>query len=396
MNITNINNDYMNLIKSFVRNWCDRYCINYDSCLGKAEELLDVVEIKTILGTRVVEGNREYIERAAEVLGTTVEAIVKLDSNKLNTYYEKYAYFRLYPEALKEYNEQFEKQNKDYPLDAKDITKKIVAYSKQYEGFMPGIYHKDATITKLMIEGHIITSFSEAKELWKSYIEMVERVQELFYKALLSNKLTKEEINEYNLLVSALNVTECIMEPSKMLHYSLLEKLIKVYQEEEYKEFYSFARINLGLFSEEKIYPWCFKETISDKNIIQKYINIHPVINGILAKEYLRKYAMKAKCFYCSFEWSDAPGIKTGYEDVIGNLDIRERTEIYLPKEESEISNYADECELLRKFASPPNMGGITMPERELPYQHYYDIKSSQHLERLNNRLGACGGACHE
>ena len=227
-------------------------------------------------------------------------------------------------------------------------------------------------------------------------MEMVERVQELFYKVLSSNKLSKEEINEYNILVSALNVTECIMGPSKMLHYSLLEKLIKVYQKEGYKDFYSFARINQGLFSEINIHPWCFIETATDKDIIQKYADIHPIINGILTKEYLRKYVMKVKHFYCSFEWSDAHFIDLEYDDVENETRLKEHTEIYLPKEESELLNYTEAYERLSSFASPSNMGGITMPERELPYQHYYDIKSSQHLERLNNRIVARGGACYE
>ncbi len=367
MNIDNCDNIY-DFYEYFVRIIFEKYNINYSFFFDDTEEESFVTEndFGEFANCRL-SSDPHYISKAAEILGTTYEAIIELDTDQIYKYYDKYPYFKLLPLAMEAYNREWKLQH-DNDIDMSEITSRLIDTAKRFDDFIPGTFHPNAKIERLSITTHVIADFDQAKELWTSYLEMVDNAQKLFFKILHDEPISKDEIMEYNFLVSVLNIHDAVL-PNCFLHYSSLVKLRPVYLEYGYTEFYSFAKIKMGPFSNFAIRPWDFTATASDKDIIQRYINIHPVCNGDLTKEYIRKKVMEVKNYHCCFQWSDAMPLDPYDKDM---KEIKETTELYLPKEPNVTTRYAKSCEKLSALISPSNQGGISMPKRELPYQHYY------------------------
>lgn len=365
----NVERVYGAAIELFLRRCFSKYLLNYDAYFEEDEKITfepmpepDFDDLDNYDPGNDV----QYLEKAAEILGTDFESIISFDADAIFKYYDKYVYFKLFPEALEAYNQQWEKASEENPRNLNDIKREIIDITKKYDSYFPGTYHKGADIEKPIISTRIFASFSKSKELWESYIDMVETAQKYFSKVVFEDKILDDiEIKEYNFLVTVLHIRDAFL--NKPLYYSTLECLCNLYRSEGYSEFYSYAKIDLGLFTEVEIHPWCFVETACDRDIIQKYVNIHPVIGGKHTKDYLLQYVMEVKNLHCVFSWSDAQYIDWDEE----NSTIKERTDIYLPKSQHQIEKFAKTYDSISKIVAPPIQGGITMPNRERPYQYY-------------------------
>ena len=369
MDEMNFENVYAATMELFLRKCFSKYSLNYDAYFDEDERLAfeSMPEPDWNDLDNYDPGNDyKYLEKAAEIIGTDIKSIISLNFDVLSKYYDKYSYFEFYPKALEAYNQQWVQSCDDNPRNLDDIKREIKDITKKYDSYFPGTYHEDAEIEKPVISTRIFASFSKAEELWQSYIDMVETAQEFFSKVVFEGTvLDDNEIKEYNFLVTVLHIRDAFLK--KPLYYSSLVRLLDIYRDEGYQEFYSFAKIDLGLFTEVELHPWCFEETAGNREIIQKYVNIHPVIGGKHTKDYLLQYVMEVKNLHCVFSWSDAQYID--WEE--DNPTIKERTDIYLPKPQHQIEKFAKTYDSISKIVAPPLQGGITMPERELPYQHY-------------------------
>lgn len=388
----NFENVYAATIELFLRKCFSKYLLNYDAYFEKDERLTFEPMPKpdwNDLDNYDPGNDFRYLEKASEILGTDIESIISFDADAISKYYDKYVYFKLYPEAVEAYNQQWAKSTDENPRNLNDIKKEILDITKKYDSYFPGIYHEDADIERPIISTRIFASFSKSKELWESYIEMVETAQRYFSKVVFEdNILDDTEIKEYNFLVTVLHIMDpFIRQP---LYYSALERLCELYRSEGHKEFYSFAKIELGLFTTTEIHPWCFEETACNREIIQKYVNIHPVIGGKYAKDYLLQYVMEVKNLHCIFSWSDAQYIDWDEE----NPTIKERTDIYLPKSRHQIEKFSKTYDSISVMVSPPQKGGILMPSRELPYQHYLlpHHQTMSFFEKIEKRRQALRG----
>lgn len=388
----NFENAYGAAIELFVRKCFSKYLLNYDAYFEEDERLtLEPMPEPDYedLDNYDPGNDFRYLEKVAKILGADIESIISFDADAISKYYDKYAYFKLYPEALEVYNQQWSKASGENPKNLNDIKREIKDITKEYDSYFPGTYHEGADIERPMISTRIFASFSKSKELWESYFDMVETVQRYFSTVVFEDKVLDDiEIKEYNFLVTVLHIKDAFL--NQPLYYSVLESLSNLYRSEGYKEFYSFAKIDLGLFTEVELHPWCFEETAGNREIIQKYVNIHPIIGGKHTKDYLLQYVMEVKNLHCVFSWSDAQYIDWDEE----NPTIKERTEIYLPKAQHQIKKYETTYDSISKFVAPPQKGGITMPDRELPYQHYLSPhhQMASWLEKIEKRRQALRG----
>ena len=344
------------------------------------------------------------LNRLSIKLGLTRDEILSLDETVKNKYWNKYLFFKLYDLFLETWEWNFcyqEKLSSEQALlymlenetceipagehyDYKSVKERMLTKLKELDTFMPGTFHPNATITNLTIETEVLFSFPQITELLHSYIDMIETVKKLFFKAL-KDQLAQEEINEYNFLVNVLEITDIVM-PSTLITYDNVCRYKQAYIEEGYDDFFSYAKVRSFVGTGDLckgVDPWRCKEFFDDMELVGKLAYIFPAI-----KEQMRKFAMRVKNFKCVFVWSDANPITFSDEeeqDLLGygmstplEKRAKEATIVYVDKTKEELYDWESYIDKVNQAVLPSVKGGLKIKPYDIHALPPYDLKRIQ------------------
>ena len=360
----------------------------------------------------------ETLYRLTVCLGMSKESILNCDEQSANKYWEKYPFFPLYEKYLDQWawDARFEGKKptaEDFLLNAiwgdekgilvkrkytfAGVKERLIKKLKEINTIIPGTYHEGAEITNLSIETEVFFSFPECSQMMRSFLDMVDRMKELFFKAL-SIELSDEEQQELNFLASWFRAGDAVM-PSVLITYDNIQLYGSVYKEENYQDFFSYVKIRRfdfgsALFPSKDLIPWRCREFFDDPSLVQEFVDTFPK-----AKAEMRNFALLVSNFYCVFTWSDAkplldsPELErlnhevrmiVGEEDVPLEQRAKEMTEIYVEKDAGEIYDWELNIAKINRAISPPSQGGVRLPNRQ------YDLLSGQAaITRLQKRVDA-------
>lgn len=302
--------------------------------------------------------DEDTLNRISIKLGLTRDEILNRDMDAAKKYWNKYQFFSLYSEYLSQWHwdSRYDQKKpsaeeivfnkifgdgKGIPVkeryDYQDIKKRMIEQLIEFDKLMPGIYHNNASISKVTINTEVFISFPKIDEMLKSFISMVEYVKKQFFKAVKVG-LEEEEINEYNFLVNCLQATDAVMS-SVLITYDNVCTYRDAYLEEPYDDFYSYVSIKNFIGTD----PWRCKEFFDDMELVYEFVDIFPE-----SKAKMRQFAMSVSQFYCCFLWTDSEEYKR----------------IYVPKKKKEMFDWAPYVEKLNKLAKPVTKGGLKIRER--------------------------------
>lgn len=337
-------------------------------------------------------------------LGLTKEEILSLDEKVKNKYWNRYPFFKLYNLFLEtlEWNSHYqeklspeqamlcmiENETCEIPTseryDYKLVKERMLKQLRELDIYMPGTFHPNASVTNLTIETEVLFSFPQITDMMNSYIDMVETVERLFFKAL-HEPLTQKEINEYNFLVNALEITDIVM-PNTYITYDNICRYKQAYIEENLDDFLSYAKIRSFVGTGdlcEGVNPWRCKEFFDDIELVDKLANIFPEI-----KEQMRKFAMRVKNFQCVFTWSDAKPKTLDDEDEQDLLNYgmsipleeraKERTIVYVDKTKEELYDWESYIDKVNQAVLPSSKGGLKIKAYDIHALPPYDFKRIQ------------------
>ena len=393
-------------IEQFIRDEFDIFGFNYRDIIG-VEETDDeqFADAPIAIGNELDMIN---VEKAAEALGVTSDLLIAMDSNALRTQREKYPFFDFGNGLELEYRSTFFapgyktarlmdaifrddfKASDQYPVryDRKDVEHRLEELLLRYNETLPGTYHYGAKITNLQISTRNFCHYQHIKDMCWQFLDIVDRVRELFFKAL-DGELTQEEINEYNISVTITGLTDAVLPTRGYLYYSVLRKRRHVYKSEHFDDFFSYARLSRHRF----FYPYRCVEFVKDRELVQRFTSIYPHM-----KQAMREYALDVTKFKCFFVWSDAkpvvfsPEEKNLMELEFGKLPLdnraKEPTEVYVPKTNEELNGDEDVAELLRVLSGPETLGGV----KAAGFSYALKIDPT----RITARLYADRGDAHE
>jgi len=399
-------------IEQHIREWMEAYGLSYHEFFADFEDNDELIEEYPAHDHEL---SVEFLEQAGKVLGVNQNELLALDDRAAGRWYKKYPYFfhqTGFEDAYKKtfYGERYDavrlqevlfKTNLEdrYPLrfDCHDIKKRLISMLNEYDKIIPGTYHKSGKIIHLQVNTGNFCYYDGVEEMVNSFIEMVERAKTLFFRAW-DAELSEDEINEYNFLVSSVGITDYALGSSHYLYYDHVRRCKDLFKDEGYKDFYSYAK-----FSRKKcFYPWRCAEFVSNRELVQAFVNIYPH-----TKAEMRDFAMKASNFECIIIWSDAKPIQllsdeeASVDSIQRKLDIlhmglprydgqiKEPTIIYVPKTTEEFGDGEKYAKMLIELSSPSKLGGLHLPEREIPE---YAMQSANAMQRMQMRIGLRGG----
>lgn len=396
-----------NEITRYVKTFCKKYSLSYSDFFYEYDEL-DMPQAAPVFGKESIESKLPVI---SEYFGLTDEEILTTSEEGLNKWYKKYSFFYHLPRFIAAYqmsylgddeevakarliNAIFGENSCKYPAryHTEDIQKRLIEKLKELDTVLPGTYHENAEMREFDVDTEQFCSYPQIGEMIYSLLQMIYRAKELFFKAK-DRDLAENEVLEYNFLVSVLGIKDAVS--NKYLYYKNVVALRTVYKEEGYKDFYSYVR----LMNYKDLYPWRAKEFLDDKALMQAYLNEY-------AEEYWKwkEESKKIAKIVCSFVWSDETsvvkeldfGIKIPELDNYPDEDVLERTTVYLDKTTEEIRSDKEAQEKLLACFGCKGIGGLSIPQRELPFQHYYIAKYDKTLERMQKHATALKGVDHD
>lgn len=354
----------------------------------------ELVEMPIAIGDRL---DMELLAKAATSLGVAIETLLEMDKQAARVWREQYPYFelKLRFETLREHSLRFNSSpetmlvsaifNDDYHPDNykrykwDNIKARLIDLLKSYKSVMPECYHEDAEITKLTIETNNFTHFEEIEALVNSYLSMVTRARELFYK-LWDVELPENEIREYNFLVSVLGMRDAGYSPTRPIYYDTAKKFAPIYKQEGYKEYSSYITYDVA---DLPVFYMC-KEFYDHPDLIERMVQEFPKM-----KAEIGQMAILTKNYLCSFVWSDEPmptidasfdkylvGMLRAFGDDTPSWYHR----IYVLKSESELNGDEEYISICEKLAAPASKGGLKLPVPE--YDHAKDT-----LKRIRARF---------
>lgn len=388
-------------IEGFIRESFEMYGLDYEEFANSSVSMEKVPEEFR----KIKDGLNMYaVTEAAKVLGVSPEDLLNMDDVAVTKWYKKYPYFFHITGFNYAYKRSFHDDNYDHlrmfevlfekpctpkhptRYDYDDVRKRLDSLLKEIDKVVPGTYHKNAEMTGIRVYTENFCHYEEITTLVESYIAMVNRAKELFFKAW-ETELNVEEVREYNILVSSLRIEdqECGSHYG-YLYYDLLKKLIPVYREECYNDFFSYVRFN----RHHTFQPWVCAEFALDKDLVQKFVEVSPN-----AKINMRRFAMMTSKFQCIFTWSDAEkwDMQNNIEDIdwaIKNLDLlrkngcRELTEIYVPKTSEEMKGDDRFAEMLKVLSGPVKLGGVATTTSAAG-----ELSQYEHIQRMDARITA-------
>lgn len=370
-------------ISEYVERVFELYGLNkYDFFYTYNDETVEDVIIPLFDEDR--ESISETLIRISLFTGLTEHEITTMDKRAALKYWNKFPFFSLYNEFLAKWiwYAQFkseqptpaellfsklfdQKLHLEKRYDANNITNRLIIKLKELSVFDSSYYVPNSNLHILDLRTAEFFSFPKCEEMIRSYIELVKRAQQLFFKAVYKD-LTISEIHEYNFLVSYLDIHDICM-PSKYLFYHNVVNWREIIIEEGYTEFWSYAKIGAPLTIEA---PWRCAEFFNNMELVQEFVNMFPS-----AKKEMREFAILVKNYSIMFRWED---VKTqeqlDNEFVAAYLEGRDSNpndvlpppnHVYLEKGPAEVEEFTDALETLLKAASPPAKGGLKLPARE-------------------------------
>jgi len=376
-------------VDEFIRETFTTYSLNYSEFFEEDideenEDLdLDFEEPEYVL-------NVPMVELAAKILGVEKNDILETNDDAVMKWFEKYPYFGHRPVFDETYRRSFHDENYDAArflevvfettvvpncptrYDYENVKSRLVDLLKTIEQSIPGTYHPDATMNSLSIYTENFCHFDSVAEMVTSYIDMFNRVKELFFKAW-DTDLSVDEIHEYNFLVATIGIQDRHY-IKEYLFYDILKKFVPVYKSEGHTDFSAYARIH----HKRVLTPWKCAEFTLNKDLVQSFVDIYP-----RAKQEMRAFALQVSKFNCYFVWSDArPAVSSQAEldeindvaEALGEDPItfencaKEPTQVYVPKTSEELNGDDKFAEQLRILSGPVNLGGVRVTNHEYKF----------------------------
>lgn len=391
-------------IERFVRESFEMYDLNYDE-FAEQEVTFEPEDAPEII---IKDGlNMFGVAEAAKVLGVSLDDVLNMNEDAISKWYRKYNFFRIYSDFLSQWNWDAHFSDKRPPAeelllkaifsdedniysdykrryDFCDIKQRLIKTLEKINLVLPGTIHQNAEITDLRIRTETLISFPQCDRMVQSFLDMVERVKELFFKAIHS-ELDDSEINELNFLASWFDACDVIM-PSTRITYENILRFRDIYAEENHSDFFEYVQLNRIHFS-----PWRCKEFLDNLDLAQELVNVFPT-----AKKRIREFAVDAGKFTCEFIWSDAkPNVFSDEEEqwlfefnkLIGEENIpiserpKEKTIVYVDKLPEEMEGCEKYIQRLFDAASSATKGGLKVP-------HHIFINPAT-IARMEKRISA-------
>lgn len=357
-------------IQNFIENIMDHYSISYDIFFTEYDNDDKLARRKVFPSGKIDEYN---LNRVCRILGLDRDVILEADKEKANIWFSKFPYFRLMlqyrttnyyaeygtsPAEGRLLSAIFGKKFCKKYLD-EDIKQRLIETLRQYDSVIPHLYHPGATIERFMHSEKDFVQFEEVEFLVRSFIQLVERHKELFFK-IWHLDLTKEEINEYNFLTTVLDAEDYAKAGGYLYHHKVLE-LLPIFKKEGFEKYESYVKIRKGDFE-----PWKCPRFAENFELAQKYTNIFP-----RAKENIREFCMQIRNIHCGYTWSDDEYV-IDEDDAFAPEEFRAGPHqqlkfIYVPKTEAELGDDLTYVEKLSRLAAPPAQGGLVLPQIESP-----------------------------
>lgn len=398
-------------ITDYVSDLFDRYCMNSFGFFSDYDEESDsMVEVPLFRTGKV---DDETLTKICVYFGLTKEEIKNTDEVASTKYWDKYPFFSLYHQYiyLWKWNQQYKDpapsaaeyllhvifdDTKSIPVRIRynfdSVKERLIEQLKEYDKLVPGTYHKDAEITDLKISTQTIFSFPQCPEMVRSFIEMVNRLKELFFKTIKQD-LCEVEVNELNFLATWL-IAEDRLDIGTVITYDNILRFREIYRKENMESFYDYVVIKAPFF---ECCPWRCREFFDDISLVQEYVDVYPQ-----AKSKMRQFGMELTKFSCDFQWSDAKPITFSDEDELELADFedicglehtpiekraKERTHIFVEKNRSEIYGWGSYIKIIKKVYGPVSKGGVAAPVRMR-----FALCEENAIERLNARITARHG----
>lgn len=227
--------------------------------------------------------------------------------------------------------------------DYSTITTRLYDSLKQLNHVVPGVFHDEGRIVNLKVTTEHFISYPELRRYLFAFLKIAHRLEELFYKQLISS-LSSEEEREYNFYVLALDVRPVIM-GNMNATTKVIDSLKEIYKEHHYDEITSYLRFDF--WKAHLAQPWRCIEFTEDPDLAQQFFDYVPEAKGIL-----RNFSFSSQHFTCEYNWSNTPGAAA-----------IERESFCIKKTESELENDMEYAARLSRMASPPKLGGIVVKE---------------------------------
>ena len=325
--------------------------------------------------------NMELVEYASDILGLTTKELLEMQRSVMKRWSRKYPLVKYWEGMRRSINESYLRNPTPeerllaavYNLTERDIYVTKYTLKKLEECTMealialekekPGTIHPGGKIENFYADTVYICRYPHITEMLDSFFEMVNRGKELFFKAI-EQDLSKEEICEYNLIVSYTGIRDKHFNLHG-LYYRYLVKFRQLYLEEEGKDFFDYVELS----KDSPFQPWKFAEIIADRVRMEEYLTYVP-----RAKMLMNMFAIEGARFECSFAWSDAEPMDEEerwefgqtYTSIWAKLDEdyegKRPTVVYIPKDDSELGEDGLYFEMLRSMAGAHQKGGIPVP----------------------------------
>lgn len=360
----------VNSIQKFIEDVMDRYSVSYDAFFTECSGDGQPVRRKAFPRGKTDDYN---LNRICRILGLDKDVILNADREKANVWFNKYPFFRLMLQyRTTNYYAQYgtspsegrllgaifgKKFCKKY-LD-ENIKQRLIETLKQYDSVIPHLYHPDATLERFVHSEQDFVHFDQVEPLVQSFLRLVERHKELFFK-IWHLDLTQEEINEYNFLTTVLDAEDIAKAGGLLYHHKVLE-MLPIFKKEGFEKYESFVRIRKNDFK-----PWRCPRFADDFVLAQQYTNVFPK-----TKENIREFCMHIRNIHCGYTWSDDACV-VDEDDVWTPEEFRTGAYrplkfIYVPKTESELGDDLLYAERLSRLAAPPSQNGLIVPQIESP-----------------------------
>lgn len=396
-------------ITQFVQSLFERYQMNdYGFFRDYDYEIDKVIDVPLFRYKRI---DDDILTKLSINFGITVEEILEMDENAGLRWWNKYSFFKFYQEYTHQCNwyQRFKDpepttsellfnmifgDNKGIPIrhryDINSIKKRLLEQLKSYDKVVPGTYHKGAEITDLNIMTQTMFSYPNCQKMIISFLDMVDRLKELFFSAI-NNDLNSNEVNELNFLASWLRAYDKVTVDT-LITYDNIMCYRDIYKEENLKDFFDYVIIK-GFVDAE---PWRCPEFFEDIFLVQRFAYVFPQI-----KAKMRMFGIMLTKFSCDFVWSDAKPIQFSAEEekeladfdaIVGIKTIpieeraKERTHVYVDKNRSELYGWGDYIKTLKRAYGPVSKGGI-----EVPVRPPLKLENGD-LSRMNKRIIARHG----
>jgi len=385
-------------VEQFIMDCFRELCLDYDeyfSYIGKDGENHRI--------PLCVDGklDKEAVKLAGRILGISVKDIMSCKHEAYFKWLEKFDYissYRVFNMAYDRtiYSRRYDeiklkeaifgvKLPKPFRYNFRQIQERLVGRLKELDESLPGTYHEGAEIQDLKIGISNFCHYPKINELIDSYLQMIERAGQLFFKAL-DEDLCEEEINEYNVIVSVIGIKDFVFPIKGNLYYDNLIRCREIYKSENLPNFYDYITFSPS----RSPVPWRCAEFVENKDLVQRYINYHP--ND---KRYMREFAMQTKEFKCDFVWSDAKPVQLDddddmfgddFDDIFGKSTkpAQERTVVFVSKTPEELGDNEKYADILLQLCGSEKMGGIVLP----PYRNKVEGEVHRIMSRIPLMVG--------